>query len=212
MLYAELTSLLQQSFRSDLFKVLRYYLEDTNYTCVTNDTLVVTDSLVEILIVYFQGSSLFLKWEIMGLEIDIISCKKVLHEIENAMRQRSSTLKHRNYFYSLLRDLGLQEDIPQDFLCMKKRLLELEIIQQKKNEHLVPMRQIHSLQMSWKKTFHQTLKVSKNITQGEVDKLFIRVYKKQYELAQMSKKLCPGGIKDIMHNDRIQTRDSTFDV
>lgn len=132
MLYSELVSSLQQSFRSDLFKILRYYLEDTNYTCVTEETLIVTDSLVEILIVYFKNSSLFLKWEKMGLEIDIISCKKILYKIENAMRQRNSTLKQKNYFYRLLRDIGIQEDIPRDFLCMKKRLLELEMLKQEK--------------------------------------------------------------------------------
>ncbi|ANS52235.1 hypothetical protein BM86_19125 [Bacillus thuringiensis] len=151
MLYSELPSSLQQSFRSDLFKILRYYLEDTNYACVTEDTCIVTDSLVKILIVYFQGSPLFLKWEKMGIEIDIISCKKVLHKVENTMRQRNSTLKQRNYFYRLLRDTGIQEGIPQDFLCMKKRLLALEMLKQqqekKKKERLVTTRQIKSLQI-----------------------------------------------------------------
>ncbi|WP_242317138.1 hypothetical protein [Bacillus cereus group sp. BfR-BA-01489] len=143
MLYSELTSPFKQMFRSDLFKVLRYYLEDTNYACVTEDTLFVTDSFMEIWIVYFQSSTLFLKWVKMGFKIDIISCKKVLHEIENTMRRRNSTLKHRNYFYSLLREIGIQEDIPQDFLCMKKRLLELEMLKQqqakKKGNSLVSM-------------------------------------------------------------------------
>ncbi|MBG0971317.1 hypothetical protein [Bacillus sp. SRB3LM] len=132
MLYSELVSSLQQNFRSDLFKILRYYLEDTNYACVTEETLIVTDSLVEILVVYFKNSSLFLKWEQMGLEIDFISCKNILKKIEHTMRQRNSTLKQRNYFYHLLREIGIQEDIPQDFLCMKKRLLELEMIKQQK--------------------------------------------------------------------------------
>ncbi|OPA16480.1 hypothetical protein [Bacillus cereus] len=144
MLYSELVSSLQQNFRSDLFKILRYYLEDTNYACVTEETLIVTDPLVEILVEYFQSSSLFLKWETMGLEIDIVSCKKILHKIENTMRQRNSTLKQRNYFYHLLREIGIQEDMPQDFLCMKKRLLELEMLKQqekerKKKKRLIPM-------------------------------------------------------------------------
>ncbi|MEK4677496.1 MULTISPECIES: hypothetical protein [Bacillus] len=149
MLYSELTFSLQQSFRSDLFKVLRYYLEDTNYACVTENTPIMTDSFVAMLVVYFQGSNLFLKWELMGFEIDIISCKKILHEIETAMRQRNSTLKQRNYFYSLLRDIGIQENIPRDLLCLKKRLLELEMLklqQETKKECPNPMQKIKILQ------------------------------------------------------------------
>ncbi len=130
MLYSELNSSLQQSFRSDLFKGLRYYLEDINYACVTEDTPIVTDSFVKIFIAYFQGLDLFLKWKSIGVKLDIISCKKILHEIEHAMRQRNSTLKQRNYFYSLLRDIGMQENIPRDLLCLKKRLSELEILKQ----------------------------------------------------------------------------------
>ncbi|MED2996960.1 hypothetical protein [Bacillus tropicus] len=198
MVYAELTSSFQKSFRSDLCKVLRYYLKDTNYACVTEDTWIVTDSFVDILMVYFQGSPVFLKWEKIGFELDRISWKKILQEIEHAMRQRSSTLKNRNHFYRLLREVGLQEDIPQDFLCMKKRLLELEMLKQqretKRKERLVSARQIKSLQVLWKKTFHRTLEVSKDMTQGEVEDLFFRIHKKQCKLARMSKKSYSGNI------------------
>ncbi|HDT6579301.1 TPA: hypothetical protein QFT23_005586 [Bacillus cereus] len=179
MVYAELTPSFQGSLRSDLCKVLRYYLEDTKYACVTEDTSIVTDSFVEILMVYFQGSPVFFKWEKIGFEMDRISCKKVLQKIEHAMRQRNSTLKHRNHFYRLLREVSLQEDIPQDFLCMKKRIIELEMLKQqretKKKDCLVSGRQIKSLQVLWKKTFHRTLEVSKDMTQGEVDEFFRRI-------------------------------------
>ncbi|MGR5970836.1 hypothetical protein ACT7C1_33930 [Bacillus paranthracis] len=125
MVYAELTPAFQGSFRSDLCKVLRYYLEDTKYACVTEDTSIVTDSFVEILMVYFQGSPVFFKWEKMGFEMDRISCKQVLQKIEHAMRQRSSTLKHRNHFYRLLREVGLQEDIPQDFFMYEEKNIRI---------------------------------------------------------------------------------------
>ncbi|HDR3897125.1 MULTISPECIES: hypothetical protein [Bacillus] len=200
MVYAELTSLLQRSFRSDLCKVLRYYLEDTKYACVTENTSIVTDLFVEILMVYFQGSPVFLKWEKLGFEMDRISCKKVLQKIEHAMRQRGSTLKHRNYFYRLLREVGLQEDIPQDFLYMKKRLVELEMLKQQreiKKDRLVSGRQIKALQVLWKKTFHQTLEVSKDTTQGEVEELFRRIHKKRCKLARMSEKNNSSGISKI---------------
>ncbi|MEC2863341.1 hypothetical protein [Bacillus thuringiensis] len=187
--------------RSDLCKVLRYYLEDTKYACVTEDTSIVTDSFVEILMVYFQGSPVFFKWEKIGFEMDRISCKKVLQKIEHAMRQRSSTLKHRNHFYRLLREVGLQEDIPQDFLCMKKRILELEMLKQqretKKKGRLVSGRQIKSLQVLWKKTFHRTLEVSKDMTPGEVDELFRRIHKKRCKLAPMSEENNFGDISKI---------------
>lgn len=124
--------------------------------------------------------------------MDRISCKKVLQKIEHAMRQRNSTLKHRNHFYRLLREVGLQEDIPQDFLCMKKRIIELEMLKQqretKKKDCLVSGRQIKSLQVLWKKTFHRTLEVSKDMTQGEVDEFFRRIHKKQCKLARMAER------------------------
>ncbi|HDR4885456.1 TPA: hypothetical protein QCR18_004737 [Bacillus cereus] len=201
MVYVELTPSFQGSFCSDLCKVLRYYLEDTKYACVTEDTSIVTDSFVEILMVYFQGSPVFFKWEKMGFEMDRISCKQVLQKIEHAMRQRSSTLKHRNHFYRLLREVGLQEDIPQDFLCMKKRILELEMLKQqretKKKGRLVSGRQIKLLQVLWKKTFHRTLEVSKDMTQGEVDELFRRIHKKRCKLARMSEENNSGDISKI---------------
>ncbi|MEK4614334.1 hypothetical protein MHI31_31800 [Bacillus sp. FSL K6-0067] len=201
MVYTELSSSFQRSFRSDLCKVLRYYLEDTKYACVTEDISIVTDSFVEILMVYFQGSPVFLKWEKIDFEMDRISCKDILQEIEHAMRQRSSTLKHRNHFYRLLREIGLQEDIPPDFLCMKKRIIELEMLKQqretKKKGRLVSGRQIKSLQVLWKKTFHRDLEVSKDMTQGEVDELFRRIHKKQCKLARMDKKSGFSGIAKV---------------
>ncbi|WP_144519681.1 hypothetical protein [Bacillus thuringiensis] len=92
-------------------------------------------------------------------------------------------MKHRNYFYILLRDLGLQEELPTDFLYLKKRLLELEVMKKqvanKKRSSLVSARQLTVLKRDWEKTFGRTLVISRDITQGEVDELFFRIHKKQ---------------------------------
>ncbi|WP_255288192.1 hypothetical protein [Bacillus thuringiensis] len=132
---------------------------------------------------YLQGSTLFMKWECMGFELDCFVLKQLLREKEVSLRKRSATLKHRNYFYTLLRDLGLQEELPMDFLYLKKRLLELEVLKKqvanKKRSSLVSARQLTVLKRSWEKTFGRTLVISRDITQGEVEELFFRIHKKQ---------------------------------
>lgn len=74
----------------------------------------VTEEFVQVFKGYLQGSTLFMKWERMGLELDCFVLKQLLRE-KVSLRKRSATLKHKNYFYSLLRDLGLQEELPMDF-------------------------------------------------------------------------------------------------
>lgn len=128
MLYSESSSSIQQYFRSDLFKILHTYLEKVQYTIVDKNTLFVTDNFIQIFIGYLQETALFSKWKQLDFKISFTDLKILLQEIEKNMRKRNSTLKNKNYFYSLLRDLRLQEEIPQDFLCMKKRLLELELM------------------------------------------------------------------------------------
>ncbi|MGG0315687.1 hypothetical protein [Bacillus mycoides] len=128
MLYSESSSSIQRYFRSDLFKILHTYLEKVQYTIVDKNTLFVTDNFIQIFIGYLQETVLFSKWEKLDFKISRAELKILLQEIEKCMRKRNSTLKNKNYFYSLLRDLRLQEEIPQDFLCMKKRLLELELM------------------------------------------------------------------------------------
>ncbi|WP_144519034.1 hypothetical protein [Bacillus thuringiensis] len=68
----------------------------------------VTEEFVQVFKGYLQGSTLFMKWERMGLELDCFVLKQLLREKEVSLRKRSATLKHKNYFYTLLSDLGLQ--------------------------------------------------------------------------------------------------------
>lgn len=183
MLYQDLSHGYQYSFRSDLFRGLRFFLEDIQYCVIEQDVSFVTEEFVQIFKGYLQGSTLFMKWECMGLELDCFVLKQLLREKEVSLRKRSATLKHKNYFYSLLRDLGLQEELPMDFLYLKKRLLELEVMKKqvvnKKRSSLVAARQLTVLKRAWEKTFGRILVISRDITQGEVDELFFRIHKKQ---------------------------------
>ncbi|MBH0340064.1 hypothetical protein BM86_32575 [Bacillus thuringiensis] len=178
----------QYSFCSDLFRGLRFFLEDIQYCVIEENVSFVTEEFVQVFKGYLQGSTLFMKWERMGLELDCFVLKQLLREKEVSLRKRSATLKHKNYFYSLLRDLGLQEELPTDFLYLKKRLLELAAMKKqvanKKRSSLVSARQLTVLKRSWEKTFGRKLLISRDITQGEVDELFFRIHKKQCKVTR----------------------------
>ncbi|WP_420975280.1 hypothetical protein [Bacillus thuringiensis] len=191
MLYQDLSDGYQYSFRSDLFRGLRFFLEDIQYCVIEENVSFVTEEFVQVFKGYLQGSTLFMKWERMGLELDCFVLKQLLREKEVSLRKRSATLKHKNYFYSLLRDLGLQEELPTDFLYLKKRLLELDAmkkqVENKKRSSLVAARQLTVLKRVWEKTFGRTLVISRDITQGEVDELFFRIHKKQCRIMREQK-------------------------
>lgn len=188
MLYQDLSHGYQYSFRSDLFRGLRFFLEDIQYCVIEENVSFVTEEFVQVFKGYLQGSTLFMKWERMGLELDCFVLKQLLREKEVSLSKRSVTLKHKNYFYSLLRDLGLQEELPTDFLYLKKRLLELEVMKKqvanKKRSSLVSARQLNVLKRVWEKTFGRKLLISRDITQGEVDELFFRIHKKQCKVTR----------------------------
>ncbi|MEH7150266.1 hypothetical protein CN404_07165 [Bacillus thuringiensis] len=183
MFYQDLSHAYQYSFRSDLFRGLRFFLEDIQYCVIEQDVSFVTEEFVQIFKGYLQGMILFTKWERMGLELESSVLQQLLQLQEMSMRVRSSTLKHRNYFYNLLRDLGLQEELPTDFLYLKKRLLELEVlkkqVENKKCSSLVATRQLTVLKRSWEKVFGRKLVISRDITQGEVEELFFHIHKQQ---------------------------------
>jgi len=191
MLYQDLSYGYQYSFCSDLFRGLRFFLEDIEYCVIKENVSFVTEEFVQVFKGYLQGSTLFMKWERMGLELDCFVLKQLLREKEVSLRKRSATLKHKNYFYSLLRDLGLQEELPTDFLYLKKRLLELEVMKKqvvnKKRSSLVAARQLTVLKRAWEKTFGRTLVIPRDITQGEVDELFFRIHKKQCKIMREQK-------------------------
>ncbi|WP_141531072.1 hypothetical protein [Bacillus thuringiensis] len=158
-------------------------MEDIQYCVIEQDVSFVTEEFVQIFKGYLQGMILFTKWERMGLELESSVLQQLLQLQEMSMRVRSSTLKHRNYFYNLLRDLGLQEELPTDFLYLKKRLLELEVlkkqVENKKCSSLVATRQLTVLKRSWEKVFGRKLVISRDITQGEVEELFFHIHKQQ---------------------------------
>ncbi|SEG86839.1 hypothetical protein SAMN04487919_1493 [Bacillus sp. ok061] len=111
MVFTDLESSLQQGFFTDIRGIVRTLLQDMDYVVVEEDKSFITDAFVEL--------------------------TELLQQMEHSMRRRKSTLRQRNDFNSLLYDLSLREDIPNEYLCMKKRLLQLENLkEQQKTEKL----------------------------------------------------------------------------
>ncbi|OUB64556.1 hypothetical protein [Bacillus thuringiensis] len=184
MLFADLDLPLQRGFLVDLRGIVRTLLQDMEYVIVEENISFITDDFIEQVIIYLEKTRFFQKW----IEVDVasVNLKELLQQIELSMRKRNSTLRQRNYFANLLYAVDLREDMPTDYLCMKKRVLELEHLkeQQKYAQPLVPVsiQQITLLKRAWKETMGRNLEVSKDMKQSEVDELFSRINRKQYKI------------------------------
>ncbi|MGX5576515.1 hypothetical protein [Bacillus toyonensis] len=184
MVFVDLESSLQQKFLTDLRGGVRMLLQEIDYIVVEEGRTFITDVFVEQVIVYLEKTSFFQKW--IEVDFSAVELTELLHLIEKSMRRRKSTLRQRNYFNSLLYELGLRENIPTDYLYMKKRLLQLEHLkeQQKAARFQIPAskQQIKLLKSAWKKTFKRALEIPENIKQGEVNELFSRIHRKQFKI------------------------------
>ncbi|MGG1148170.1 hypothetical protein [Bacillus wiedmannii] len=184
MLFTDLDRPLQRGFLADLQGIVRALLQDIDYVIVEEDVSFITDAFVQRVFVYLNQTRFFQKW--VDMDVSAGDLKELLQQIELSMRKRKSTLRQRNYFTSLLYDVDLHEDIPTDFLCLKKRLLELERLkkQQKDRKALIPASKQHIklLKRAWKKTFGRALEVPEDMKQCEVDKLFSRINRKQCKI------------------------------
>ncbi|MDZ5479198.1 hypothetical protein [Bacillus thuringiensis] len=182
MVFADLERSLQQGFFTDIRGIVRTLLQDMDY--VVEDKSFITDAFVEQVIAYLEKTRFFQKW--IEVDFSTVELTELLQQMEHSMRRRKSTLRQRNYFNSLLYDLSLREDIPKDYLCMKKRLLQLEHLkEQQKKEKLqnsVSTKQIKALKISWRKTFGRALEIPENIKQSEVNELFSKIHRKQCKI------------------------------
>ncbi|MGH0945218.1 hypothetical protein ACQVTS_29590 [Bacillus mycoides] len=184
MVFTDLERSLQQGFLTDLRGIVRMLLQDMDYVVVEEDESFITDAFVEQIIVYLEKTRFFQKW----IEVDFSAVKltELLQQMEQSMRRRNSTLRQRNYFNSLLYHLSLREDIPKDYLCMKKRLLQLEHLKDQQKEAeiqtQVSMQQIKVLKIVWRKTFGWALEIPENIKQSEVNELFSKIHRKQCKI------------------------------
>ncbi|MED1635545.1 hypothetical protein P4V01_01045 [Bacillus thuringiensis] len=165
MTFADLERSLQQGVLTNLRGIVRTLLQDMDYVVAEEDKSFITDAFVEQVIVHLEKIRFFQKW--IEVDFSAVELTELLQQMEHSMRRRKSTLRQRNYFNSLLYDLSLREDIPKDYLCMKKRLLQLEHLrEQQKKENLqnsVSMKQIKVLKISWKKTFGRAIEIPENI-------------------------------------------------
>ncbi|OUB62256.1 hypothetical protein [Bacillus thuringiensis] len=177
MVFTDLEHPLQQGGLTDIRRIVRTLLQDMDYVVVEEDKSFITDAFVKQVIVYLEKTRFFQKW--IEVDFSTVELTELLQQIEHSMRRRKSTLRQRNYFNSLLYDLSLREDIPKDYLCMKKGLLQLEHLrEQQKKEKLqnsVSMKQIKVLKISWRKTFGRAIEIPENIKQSEVNELFSKI-------------------------------------
>jgi hypothetical protein len=186
MLFTDLDCSLQRGFLVDLRGIVRMLLQDMDYVIVEEDVSFITDDFVEKVIIYLEKNAFFFqKW--IEVDVSAVDVKELLQQIEISMRKRKSTLRQRNYFTNLLYAVDLRENIPTDYLCMKKkRLLELECLkeQQKHAQSLIPVstQQITVLKRAWKETMGRKLEVSEDMKQREVDELFSRINRKQCKI------------------------------
>lgn len=184
MLFTDLDCSLQRGFLVDLRGIVRMILQDMDYVIVEEDVSFITDDFVEKVIIYLEKTRFFQKW--IEVDVSAVDVKELLQQIEISMRKRKSTLRQRNYFTNLLYAVDLRENIPTDYLCMKKRLLELECLkeQQKHAQSLIPVstQQITVLKRAWKETMGRKLEVSEDMKQREVDELFSRINRKQCKI------------------------------
>ncbi|OUB50126.1 hypothetical protein [Bacillus thuringiensis] len=177
MLFMDLDFGVQTSFLASVRKTLTDFLTIENYAFVEDGGSFVTADFVYRVVEDLQEKRSFQQWAQVDFEIDMLEMTGLLQKMEQSMRARSSTLKQRNYFYTLLADLGMQEELPLDYLYLKRRLLEMQELkdQLKKEERAsqpATVKQIHTIQKVWRKTFREELELSADVTQGEVQQLF----------------------------------------
>ncbi|MGQ3740361.1 hypothetical protein [Bacillus sp. Fil] len=190
MLFTDLDRPLQRGFLADLRGIVRTLLQDMDYVIVEEGVSFITDAFVQRVFVYLEQTRFFQKW--IDVDVSAGDLKELLQQMEYSMRKRKSNLRQRNYFNSLLYDLDLREDIPTDYLCMKKRLLELKRMkeQQKDGKSLNPASKQHIkvLKKAWKKTFGRALEVPEDMKQSEVDELFSSINRKQCKIHRERRK------------------------
>ncbi|MEB9974693.1 hypothetical protein P4K82_24470 [Bacillus cereus] len=193
MILIDLESPLQQEFLTDLRGCVRMLLQKMDYIVVEENRTFITDLFVEQVIVYLENTHFSQKW--IEVDFSAVELTKLLQLIEPSMRKRKSTLRQRNYFNRLLYELGLRENIPTDYLYMKKRLLQLEHLKEQQRAARFQMpaskQQIKLLKNNWKKTFGRALEIPENIKQGEVNELFSRIHRKQFKIQRDHRRNSP---------------------
>ncbi|MDY0853822.1 hypothetical protein SPE26_24115 [Bacillus thuringiensis] len=184
MVFTDLERSLQQGFLTDLRRIFCTLLQDIDYVVVEEEESFITDTFIKQVIVYLEKTRFFQKW--IEVNFSAVELVDLLQQMEKSLRRRKSTLKQRRYFNSLLYDLSLREDIPKDYLCMKKRLLQLEHLKEQQKEEefqtQASTQQIKVLKIAWKKTFGRALQIPENIKQGEVNELFSKIHRKQFKI------------------------------
>ncbi|MCC3688862.1 hypothetical protein LLR47_27220 [Bacillus cereus] len=188
MVLTNLEHSLKQGFLTDLRGIVRTLLQDMEYVVVEEEGSFITDEFVQQVIVYLEKKRFFQKW--IEVDFSVVELAELLQQMEQSMRRRKSTLRQRNYFNSLLYDLGLREDIPKDYLCIKKRLLQLEHLKEQQKDAqsqvAVSMQQIKLLKMTWKETFGRELEIPENMQQKELKELYSRIHRKQFKIQRGS--------------------------
>jgi hypothetical protein len=137
MLYTDLELSLQKRVLTDFRRIVSLFLQDMDYSVVEEDESFITDTFVKQVIIYLEEKRFFQKW--IEVDFSVVELTDLLQQVEQFMRKRKSTLRQRNEFKSLLYNLSMREDIPKDYLCMKKRLLQLKRMREQQKEEKIQL-------------------------------------------------------------------------
>ncbi|MEW4153964.1 hypothetical protein Q0N88_29705 [Bacillus thuringiensis] len=101
--------------------------------------------------------------------------KDLLLQMEQSMRAKRCTPKQRSFYMNLVEEL--EERILSDYLYMKRRLAEMEVMKaaQVETERKVKSateKQIKTIQRVWLQMFGEELELAKDVMQSEVQELF----------------------------------------
>ncbi|MED1305626.1 hypothetical protein BK704_16290 [[Bacillus thuringiensis] serovar konkukian] len=181
MLYTDIDACLQRSFLASVRKTVTDFLEDAHYAFVEEGKSFITDRFVQRVVEDLHEKRSFQKWAQVEFEVPDEMMKDLLLKIERSMRVKKCTSKQKTFFMNLVKDLGLDEDISDDYLYMKRRLTEMhEMKKEKRNEEMnvkrATIKQIETIKNLWKNTFGEELEIDENISQREVQDLFNKVY------------------------------------
>ncbi|MCQ6529851.1 hypothetical protein [Bacillus mycoides] len=126
MFFMKLDSTIYSSFLISIRKTVTNILKESNYSLVHLNDSFVTIKFVHHVVEELEKIRSFQRWGQVDFDIDIEEMTKLLKHLEKSMRKRNSTLKQKNHFRRLLYDLKIKEAIPEDYLYLKRRLVEME--------------------------------------------------------------------------------------
>jgi len=177
MLYKDLDATIKKSFLASIRKTFITFLEDDQFGFVEEGVSVVTDAFIQRVVEDLQDKRSFQKWAQVDFEVPDEEMKDLLLQMEQSMRVKRCTPKQRSFYMNLVEDLELEERIPSDYLYMKRRLAEMQVmkaaqVEAERKVKPATAKQKETIKRVWLQTFGEELELAEDVTQSEVQELF----------------------------------------